>query len=72
MSGSTRDQSKARHAGDYPSSQAHVEGDETKGPTPGHEDATDTNLAAKERGAHSQLPVEGPPESEQASQKRGS
>lgn len=46
-------------AKDYPASKAHHMGAEDEGPTPGEEFASDTELAAKERGAHSQKPVGG-------------
>lgn len=49
----------------FPSSRVHGSGTEKQGPTGGHEFATDTDLAAEEKGEHSQLPVEGGAEVEQ-------
>ncbi|HET7037595.1 MAG TPA: hypothetical protein VFI42_18055 [Thermomicrobiaceae bacterium] len=46
-------------AKDYPASKAHHMGPEGEGPTPDEEFASDTELAAKERGAHAQRPVGG-------------
>jgi hypothetical protein len=77
MSGSTQGQSgsgqaKESRAGEFPSSNVHTQGNETSGPTPGHEVATDAKQAANERGEHSQLPVEGGAEVEKARQERTS
>ena len=46
-------------AKEFPSSDVYSTGNETQGPTEGHEFATDTGRAADEKGKHPTQPAEG-------------